>query len=168
MRKAFFLAAAMGLLSCRSHLGAASTTDLTKTIYSRKAKTSCYKKTSPNLRLSGEYYRLLDSRLEQLAGTADTLFIIESFNVEFGSISNSLLTRTGRLDFVAYQGTVEVQDSLFEIPLYALVLKWDLAAIKALAAKNKLDHDARQMRIYRLYLRGKKKAECLHFQQFHF
>jgi hypothetical protein len=166
MMKYVLLSAGLYLMACRSPMGAASTPGVAYTIRDQQAKTTCNPKAASQATAALKYRLLLGKQLDAVAATADTVFLIEAFDLEFGRFYNAVLTPKTRLEYISYGDTVEVKTALFEPKLYDLVTSWDVKTIKQYESQYKLSHGGKPMAIFRLPLKKTGKPSCFLFKEF--
>lgn len=97
----------------------------------------------------------------------DTIYVLESYNLESGSLYQSVWTKKEKVEFKVENSKVEVVSNPFITRLYSMVEKWDTSIIKLEEEKHSKLLDGSQMLGARIILiNGNLKMDCIKFKEF--
>ncbi|WP_367916676.1 hypothetical protein [Leadbetterella sp. DM7] len=97
----------------------------------------------------------------------DTVFILESYNLESGSLYQSVWTKKKKVEYKIQNGQVEIVSNPFITRLYPLIEKWDIFTIKKEEEKyGKLLGSSQMIGARIVIANGHFQMDCIKFQEF--
>lgn len=138
---------------------------------SKKIENKCVKVTAS---LSEETYHTIRQKLFEvgklsfLKSTTDTIFLLESYEIETGKYNGAIWTRGGKVEYSYYQKQFDFS-VLKHYTDYTvrLVANWDIAGIREEERKYKIKLPEQPINATRVIIQGKKvRIDCFVFSEF--
>jgi len=139
-------------------------TTFSETLYKlQKTKKGCSfypEKSFENRNKLGDKFKFINYK-------ADTVYLLEAFSIETGTLYNAIWTRKGKVEYKSQASKVEIDSSLFIKRLYKMIENWDIEAIRKEEKEHGNLSDGLMMIGSKMILHeGDAKLECITFKEF--
>lgn len=121
-----------------------------------------YPKISYNLR------NQLTARLDFINYNQDTIFLLESYDIETGIFNNAIWTDKGKIEYESFSGNITVSDNNYFIErLYQMIECWDSTTIRQEEEKSSNMLGREMMFGARIVInKGELDIQCIRFNEF--